>query len=541
MGGLRAILALLLVAATVGSSATWFGAAASADATTGAAMLGFHNELRASVGAPAARADARVQAAAQRHAEYLALNSASGHSEVSGAPGFTGSTVRDRLAAQGYYATFVSEVAAGYASAESAQLELWAAPYHRLGMMHPHNVVAGWGHASYGGREQSVGDFVYDFSSPSPAVVRSPAAGQTGSAASWNGNESPSPLPAGAPRPVGYPIMSIYSNARMVVLRAAAVVRASDGAAVPLYFPPQLYEYDYAVVIPQRPLERATTYRVRFDLTVGGQPIVDTWSFTTSVDGALRLTSLHSVWVGQVDPPPLAPGEIGTVQLRFRNTGTEIWQRGVDGKQVNLGVRNDSTWFADNGFAVGWPSANRVATTDEASVVPGQVGTFTFRVRAPPAPGAYRLQLRPVVDGVAWLEDQGVYVPIVVDLGYHSAWFEQSAYPTLRVGELSPLLVVRFRNTGRRSWVRGILGQQANLGVVGDDERWGSLGVGWLSANRVATTQEASVAPGDIATFAFRLRAPSQPGVYDIRLRPVIDGTTWMEDQGVYVRLVVTP
>lgn len=514
---------------------------AHADTTSAAEMLAFHNDLRLVVGAPASRADARVAAAAQRHADYLSLNGTVGHSETPGAPGFTGATLRDRLAAQGYYGQFISEVAASYSSWRGAMVELWAAPYHRLGMMHPHNVVAGWGHSSLGGRESTVGDFGYDFGSPAPGVVRSPAAGQSGVPAAWNGNESPSPLPAGAPRPVGYPIMAIYSNARTVVLRAASVVRASDGAAVPLYVAPQVFEYDYAVVIPQRPLDRGVTYRVRFDLTVAGQPVVDSWSFSTSVDGALRLTSLHGVWVAQVDPPPLAPGEIGTVQLRFRNTGTETWQRDVDGNQVNLGVRNDSTWFADNGFAVGWPSANRVATTDEASVVPGQVGTFTFRVRAPPAPGAYRLQLRPVVDGVAWLEDQGVYVPIVVDLGYHSAWFEQSAYPTFRVGELSPLLVMRFRNTGRRSWVRGILGQQANLGVVGDDERWGLLGVGWLSANRVATTQEASVAPGDIATFAFRLRAPSQPGVYDIRLRPVIDGTTWMEDQGVFVRLVVTP
>jgi hypothetical protein len=42
-----------------------------------------------------------------------------------------------------------------------------------------------------------------------------------------------------------------------------------------------------------------------------------------------------------------------------------------------------------------------------------QLATFTFKV-AGAAPGTYRLHVRPVVDGVAWLEDQGVFVDITV-------------------------------------------------------------------------------------------------------------------------------
>src|SRR5947208_7305577 len=64
-------------------------------------MLRVHNELRLAVSAPAVRGDDRVTTAAQRHAEYLARNGAIGHDETPGADGFTGATVRDRLAAQG--------------------------------------------------------------------------------------------------------------------------------------------------------------------------------------------------------------------------------------------------------------------------------------------------------------------------------------------------------------------------------------------------------------------------------------------------------
>ena len=47
-------------------------------------------------------------------------------------------------------------------------------------------------------------------------------------------------------------------------------------------------------------------------------------------------------------------------------------------------------------------------------MTPGGTATFTFRVVAPLAPGAYELDLRPVIDGVTWLENDGVYVLITV-------------------------------------------------------------------------------------------------------------------------------
>src|SRR6266481_189673 len=116
-------------------------------ANDAAEMLRVHNDLRAAVGAPAVRADERVTIAAQRHAEYLARNDALGHDETPGAPGFSGVFVRDRLAALGYTDTTASEVATSFSSGTDGVRALWVLPYHRLGLMHPHAVVAGWGHA----------------------------------------------------------------------------------------------------------------------------------------------------------------------------------------------------------------------------------------------------------------------------------------------------------------------------------------------------------------------------------------------------------
>ena len=85
---------------------------------------------------------------------------------------------------------------------------------------------------------------------------------------------------------------------------------------------------------------------------------------------ALAAPGFHAAWVDQSPWPTLRPGGTVSYTLHFRNTGTETWQRGVGGRQVNLGVAGDSTAAADAGMAVGWLSANRVATTTEATVAP---------------------------------------------------------------------------------------------------------------------------------------------------------------------------
>ncbi|HEV2250834.1 MAG TPA: CAP domain-containing protein [Candidatus Limnocylindria bacterium] len=507
-------------------------------------MLQTLNDHRSSVGAPTIGADARVNAAAQNHANYSSANGYMGHFETAGLPYYTGYSARDRLSAAGWTTAFVSEVATGGSSGIDGVNQLWDAPYHRLGMLHPNSVATGWGYSTVGGRGSTVGDFVYDFSTRPVNYVRSPAAGQTGIPTSWSGRESPNPLPAGVSGPVGYPIMLVYSAGRNVTMRAAEVV-APDGSRVAIYYAPQQFEYDYQVIIPQRPLASGTTYHVRFDINVNGVMATNEWDFTTAGAGGASVPppagTFHSAFVSESAWPTLAPGASATLTVTFQNTGTATWQRGVAGKQANLGLNGDTVAFASLGMNDGWLSANRLATTVESSVAPGQTGTFTFNVRAPAMPGAYRLPLRPVIDGVTWMDDAGVFMVIVSASSYHSKWVSQSAYPTLRVGQVSAPLTIAFANTGTSAWLRGAAGQEARLGINLDDVTWSSLGVNWPLRNRVATQTEATVASGQTATFTFQVKAPATPGVYSIHLRPVIDGTTWMEDEGVYLIITVTP
>src|SRR5438445_1485902 len=254
---------------------------------------------------------------------------------------------------------------------------------------------------------------------------------------------------------------------------------------------------------------------------------------------ALAAPGFHAAWVDQSPWPVLRPGAAVAYTIHFRNTGTETWQRGVAGRQVNLGVSGDSTAAADAGMAMGWLSANRVATTSETTVPPNAIATFTFTLRAPATPGTYRLALHPVLEGVQHLEDEGVFVLVVSESGFHSAWLSQSPYPTLQPGQVSSPLTIVFRNTGMQTWTKGVLGQEARLGINQDDAQWAALGVNWMSANRVAAQAEANVPPGANGTFTFQVRAPQTSGIYSLHLRPVIDATAWMEDQGVFLTITV--
>lgn len=109
----------------------------------------------------------------------------------------------------------------------------------------------------------------------------------------------------------------------------------------------------------------------------------------------------------------LAPGATGTAVVALRNTGYRGWYQGSPGQQANLGTASPLD-VARPELAAGWLSPTRPATTSTAYVGPGQVGWFQFQVRAPQAPGTYRLAVRGVIDGTTWLEETGVVITVTV-------------------------------------------------------------------------------------------------------------------------------
>jgi hypothetical protein len=125
----------------------------------------------------------------------------------------------------------------------------------------------------------------------------------------------------------------------------------------------------------------------------------------------------HARWLSQTPDPVLRPNEVRTLVVALRNAGSRGWYKGEANRQVTLGT-NDPLNGDRTELAEGWLSGNRLASTTTTYVGPGEVGWFEFRVRAPAAPGQYTLSVRGVVDGVDWLEDDGIFFTIQVRPGF---------------------------------------------------------------------------------------------------------------------------
>ena len=121
----------------------------------------------------------------------------------------------------------------------------------------------------------------------------------------------------------------------------------------------------------------------------------------------------HASWSAQSPDPVVAAGERTTLVVALTNTGSRGWYRGVADQQANLGTSEPQDAERPD-LAADWLSANRLTSTTTEYVGPGEVGWFEFTLRAPTTAGDYRLGLRGVVDGAAWLEDDGIFFVIHV-------------------------------------------------------------------------------------------------------------------------------
>jgi hypothetical protein len=123
---------------------------------------------------------------------------------------------------------------------------------------------------------------------------------------------------------------------------------------------------------------------------------------------------LRSRWVWQSAPPVIALGDTGTATFAFRNIGSTPWIRGT-AAEARLGIVDDDRRLYDLGLGADWRAPDRLAAQAEDVVEVGEIATFTFSVHGA-VTGLHHLRVRPVVDGVAWMDDEGAYIDVMVSL-----------------------------------------------------------------------------------------------------------------------------
>jgi hypothetical protein len=137
-----------------------------------------------------------------------------------------------------------------------------------------------------------------------------------------------------------------------------------------------------------------------------------------AADAALALVpapsaaALHSRWVSQSPLRVVQLGDITTLMISFRNVGSTPWIQGSRA-EARLGIANDDRHFFELGFAQDWLAPDRPTAQAESLVAPGSLAIFSFQVRGA-VTGVHRIPVRPLVEGVTWMEDEGAYVEIWV-------------------------------------------------------------------------------------------------------------------------------
>lgn len=96
-------------------------------------------------------------------------------------------------------------------------------------------------------------------------------------------------------------------------------------------------------------------------------------------------------------------------------------------------------------------------------------------------------------------------------------------------------LSLDLKNTGNTTWEKSTF----HLGTSHAQDRNSVFAnTSWLSQNRIGVNQNV-INPGYIAQFSWTITAPETSGVYYEYFRPVIDGSEWLEDAGIYWKITV--
>lgn len=286
-----------------------------------------------------------------------------------------------------------------------------------------------------------------------------------------------------------------------------------------------------------------------------------------NADRAVSAIQTYSAqWMGQSGSQTLYSGETATVYVDFKNVGTVNWSAsgsspvrlGTSHARDRASVLSGADWINAARPATFAGTVNNGTVMPATSVAPGQTGRFSFTIYAP-AVGAvttYREYFQPVAEGVAWLEDYGVYFDVTVNPAaarYHAQWVGQSGYPTLGAGDQGSVYM-DYKNTGAANW-KSDGANPVRLGASHTRDRASLFSsAAWPSATRAATfsgrvetggsvTATTTIAPGETARFPVTLTAPPVGTTTNFNeyVQPVAEGITWMEDYGAFWSVAVTP
>lgn len=120
-----------------------------------------------------------------------------------------------------------------------------------------------------------------------------------------------------------------------------------------------------------------------------------------------------AAYSAQSYPASMVAGSTAVVWVEFTNRGTHAWTHGF----TYLGTSNPRDRSSPFCNMPNWPSCSRPTDVDQSSVANGQVGRFTFILKAPATPGAYAEKFQLVQEGITWFGPEITWNITVTDAG----------------------------------------------------------------------------------------------------------------------------
>ncbi|MDD2786200.1 MAG: SpoIID/LytB domain-containing protein [Patescibacteria group bacterium] len=238
----------------------------------------------------------------------------------------------------------------------------------------------------------------------------------------------------------------------------------------------------------------------------------------------------------------LLPGEVKRIFVSINNQTGQVWTGG-NGK-IALYLYGSSSVLRDSS----WKTADLPANIDQKTVLPGQVATVSFNVKAPAKVGTYMERFL-LGDGKTWQKDTVIEISFVVQGAAASVAPTATTQPSagtpvntsnnaaasgasdseayaakLLLKPSGPFsisgngtLSVNFgiKNIGSESWKKQTIVLKEvipNLGVRLASVRHDS----WVSGTNVVDVSN-PVAPGTLGLYGFKIKAPAKSGTYTVR------------------------
>jgi hypothetical protein len=282
--------------------------------------------------------------------------------------------------------------------------------------------------------------------------------------------------------------------------------------------PGQIGHFTFKINVPNV----GEVYLEHFNLVAEGSTWMQGGDYTLGLNIVKSTYSWQMVSQNSDKSFTLNPSQSASFTLVAKNTGNVTWNN-----TVKLATWNPS--YSRSPFDPGtWGGPYRPATLQEASVAPGQNGTFVFPVRAPSTSGTYNERFNLVMEGVSWFDDPWMEFDVNVGNYYNWQMVSQSSSTgsfALNRGQSASFTLVA-KNTGNVTWNNTV-----KLATWNPSYRTSVFNDGsWSSPYRAATLTEASVAPGQNGTFVINVKAPNTPRLYIERFNLVMEGVSWFTD-----------